>query len=61
MEEIKELIQQALAKNKNHVKEVARIIGKLISFYRYTGPLARVMTRATYQTIAKAADLLFKG
>ena len=56
IEEIKDLIQQALAKSKNYVKEIAKIVGKLISFYRCTGPVARVMTRATYQNIAKAAN-----
>ena len=56
IEEIQELIQQALSKSKNHVREVARIVGKLISFYRSTGPVARVMSRATYCLIAKAAN-----
>ena len=48
MEEIKDLIQQALAKSKSHIKEIAKIVGKLISFYRCTGPVARVMKRDTY-------------
>ena len=56
MEDIKDLIQQALAKSKIHVKEIAKIVGKLISFYRCTGPVARVMMRATYRTIAKVAN-----
>ena len=30
------------------------ILGKLISFYRSTGPVSRVMTRATYRLIAQA-------
>ena len=33
-----------------------KIVGKLISFYRSTGPLARVMTRATYHVISRAAN-----
>ena len=41
IEKIHEFIQQALSKNKNHIREVARIVGKLISFYRSTGPVAR--------------------
>ena len=45
-----------MGKNKNHVREVARIVGKLISFYRSTVPVARVMTRVTYHIIAKAAN-----
>ena len=48
MEEIKDIIQQALAQPKSHIKEIAKIVGKLISFYRCMGPVARIMTRATY-------------
>ena len=43
IEEIKDLINQVLAKNRNHIREIAKIVGKLISFYRSTRPLARVM------------------
>ena len=32
IEEIKDLINQALAKNRNHIREIAKIVGKLISF-----------------------------
>ena len=32
MEEIKELILEALAKMKNHIKAITKIVGKLISF-----------------------------
>ena len=45
-----------MAKSKNHVKEIAKIVGKLISFYRCTGPVAMIMTRTTYRNIAKAAN-----
>ena len=43
-------------KNRNHIREIAKIVGKLISFARSTGPIARVMTRATYCIISKAAN-----
>ena len=56
MEEIKELIMEALAKNKNHIREIAKMVGKLISFKRSTGPIARFMTRASYRVIAKVAN-----
>ena len=56
IEEIKDLINQALAKNKNHIRKVSKMVSKLISFYRSTRPIARVMTRATYRIIAKAAN-----
>ena len=49
IEEMKDLINQALAKNRDHIREIAKIVRKLNSFYRSTGPIARVMTRATYR------------
>ena len=54
IEEIKSLINEALSLGTLKVRTVTRIVGKLISFYRSTGPVIRVMTRATYRLIAQA-------
>ena len=56
MEEIKELIHETLAKRKTHIKAMAKIVGKVISFARSIGPIARVMTRAIHRVIAKVSS-----
>ena len=56
IEEIKELIMQVSSRNRIQIREVSKTVGKLISFYRSTGPVARVMTTALYQLIAKVAN-----
>ena len=40
----------------NHIKAIARIVSKLISFARSTRPITRIMTRVIHRIIAKAAN-----
>ena len=56
IEEIKNLILEAFARTTNHIKAIAKIVSKLISFTRSMGPIARIRTRAIYRIIAKAAN-----
>ena len=52
--EVKELIYFLLKRNKFPVKQLARIVGKISSFARSVGPVARLMTRSCHRVIAAA-------
>ena len=52
IEEIKELIEDALSRKYLHVKFLACIVGKIIGFQRSMGPIVRIISRAIYHTIS---------
>ena len=54
LDNILELLSEILSKKKCHIKQLAKVLGKIQFIQKATGPITRILCRSSYRLIANA-------